>query len=182
MSSFSKPLHFLLKLSPLNLTLRPLSLQFNPISTYSSKPNRHLKQKMLSQTSTEPWTSARSPPSSSTSKTSSPPKRTAPFSSEISRKRWVSSKNGTSFCNPEAPFGVQSLGGSNSRSPIVVKHTEKAPRMSCDEAATRELMEPILLVRNLRKVLMMSIDCQILMEKIEFIEMNWVCKKNSKVA
>ncbi|WOL05107.1 protein ROOT PRIMORDIUM DEFECTIVE 1 [Canna indica] len=60
-------------------------------------------------------------------------------------------------------------GGGASRAPISVRLTEKAARVSAEEARARELMEPIV-VRNLRKLLMMSLDCQIALEKIELIE------------
>ncbi|KAG6516952.1 protein WHAT'S THIS FACTOR 1 homolog, chloroplastic isoform X2 [Zingiber officinale] len=60
-------------------------------------------------------------------------------------------------------------GGSVSRTPISVRLTDKAERVSAQEACAREMMEPIV-VRNLRKLLMMSMDCQIPLEKIELIE------------
>nr|ACL52620.1 unknown [Zea mays] len=60
-------------------------------------------------------------------------------------------------------------GGSASREPISVTLTEKARKISSEEAEARELMEPIL-VRNLRKLLMMSMDCQIPLDKIELIQ------------
>ncbi|KAL5975751.1 hypothetical protein ACLOJK_020078 [Asimina triloba] len=53
--------------------------------------------------------------------------------------------------------------------PISVHLTEKAEKIASEEAAVREAMEPIL-VRNLRKLLMMSMDGRISLEKIEFIE------------
>ncbi|KAI3933425.1 hypothetical protein MKW92_013911 [Papaver armeniacum] len=55
-----------------------------------------------------------------------------------------------------------------SRSPIMVKLTDKAQRVVAEEDDARRLMEPIL-VRSLRKLLMMSKDCQIPLEKIELI-------------
>ncbi|KAF2940567.1 protein WHAT'S THIS FACTOR 1 homolog, chloroplastic [Oryza sativa Japonica Group] len=60
-------------------------------------------------------------------------------------------------------------GGSASREPISVTLTEKARKISSEEIQARELMEPIL-VKNLRKLLMMSLDCQIPLEKIELIQ------------
>ncbi|CAL9155381.1 unnamed protein product, partial [Musa hybrid cultivar] len=60
-------------------------------------------------------------------------------------------------------------GGSASHAPISVRLTDKAERVSIEEARARELMEPII-VTNLRKLLMMSLDCQIRLEKIELIE------------
>ncbi|KAL5647489.1 hypothetical protein ACJX0J_041844, partial [Zea mays] len=60
-------------------------------------------------------------------------------------------------------------GGSASQEPISVTLTEKARKISSEEAEARELMEPIL-VRNLRKLLMMSMDCQIPLDKIELIQ------------
>ncbi|RZC67751.1 hypothetical protein C5167_011439 [Papaver somniferum] len=55
-----------------------------------------------------------------------------------------------------------------SRSPIMVKLTDKAQRVVAEEDDARRQMEPIL-VRSLRKLLMMSKDCQIPLEKIELI-------------
>ncbi|XP_072952532.1 protein WHAT'S THIS FACTOR 1 homolog, chloroplastic [Typha angustifolia] len=60
-------------------------------------------------------------------------------------------------------------GGAAGRGPIAVKLTEKAEKVSSEEAQARELMEPIL-VSKLRKLLMMSMDCQIPLEKIELIK------------
>ncbi|KAF2284464.1 hypothetical protein GH714_022051 [Hevea brasiliensis] len=53
--------------------------------------------------------------------------------------------------------------------PPSVTLTEKARKVACGEAESRELMEPVL-VKNLRKLLMMSVDCRVPLEKIEFIE------------
>ncbi|XP_077216170.1 ubiquitin carboxyl-terminal hydrolase family protein isoform X2 [Tasmannia lanceolata] len=55
------------------------------------------------------------------------------------------------------------------RAPISVKLTEKAEKIVSEENDFLELMEPIL-VKNLRKLLMMSMDCRIPLEKIEFIQ------------
>ncbi|KAF6135869.1 hypothetical protein GIB67_038941 [Kingdonia uniflora] len=55
------------------------------------------------------------------------------------------------------------------RCPISVKLTEKARKIAEEESVARELMEPIL-VKNVRKLLMMSMDCRIPLEKIEMIE------------
>ncbi|CAK7323929.1 unnamed protein product [Dovyalis caffra] len=60
-------------------------------------------------------------------------------------------------------------GGSNSRTPLFVTLTEKAEKIAREEAEARELMEPIL-VKNLKKLLMLSVDCRVPLEKIEFIE------------
>ncbi|CAK9174974.1 unnamed protein product [Ilex paraguariensis] len=60
------------------------------------------------------------------------------------------------------------VGGGN-RTPPVVMLTEKAEKIAAEEADAREQMEPIL-VKNLRKLLMMSVDCRVLLETIEFIE------------
>lgn len=59
-------------------------------------------------------------------------------------------------------------GGGRSKSPISVGLTEAAARVSDTEEIAREEME-VLLVRNLRKLLMMSMDCQVPMEKIRLI-------------
>ncbi|KAJ6776534.1 PROTEIN WHAT'S THIS FACTOR 1-like protein CHLOROPLASTIC [Salix koriyanagi] len=48
-------------------------------------------------------------------------------------------------------------GGSNARTPPFVTFTAKAEKIAREEAEARELMEPIL-VKNLRKLLMMSVD------------------------
>ncbi|XP_015882131.1 protein WHAT'S THIS FACTOR 1 homolog, chloroplastic [Ziziphus jujuba] len=60
------------------------------------------------------------------------------------------------------------VGGGN-RAPPYVKLTGKAEKVAREEAEAKELMEPIL-VKNLRKLLMMSVDCRLPLEKIEFIE------------
>ena len=70
-------------------------------------------------------------------------------------------------------------GGSTSREPIAVTLTEKARNISGEEIQAQELMEPIL-VRNLRKLLMMSMDCQIPLEKIELIQLELGLPKNFK--
>ncbi|KAI0497620.1 hypothetical protein KFK09_020852 [Dendrobium nobile] len=67
------------------------------------------------------------------------------------------------------PTVFKVLGGGASRSPISVRLTDKAERISSDEARVQLLMEPIL-VRHLRKILMMSLDCRIPLQKIEFIQ------------
>ncbi|PKI45572.1 hypothetical protein CRG98_034090 [Punica granatum] len=53
--------------------------------------------------------------------------------------------------------------------PLFVSLTEKAERLAGDEALVREAMEPIV-VKNLRKLLMLSVDCCIPLAKIELIE------------
>ncbi|KAH7661048.1 Plant organelle RNA recognition domain-containing protein [Dioscorea alata] len=60
-------------------------------------------------------------------------------------------------------------GGAPSRSPISVTLTDKAFKVSLEEARARDLMEPIL-VRNLRKLLMLSMDCRVPLDKIRLIE------------
>ncbi|KAK9725561.1 hypothetical protein RND81_05G153700 [Saponaria officinalis] len=60
------------------------------------------------------------------------------------------------------------VGGGN-RSPISVSLTEKARRIAAEEEEARMLMEPIL-VKNLRKLLMLTVDCRVPLENIEFIE------------
>ncbi|XP_050223575.1 protein WHAT'S THIS FACTOR 1 homolog, chloroplastic [Mercurialis annua] len=59
-------------------------------------------------------------------------------------------------------------GGSNGVPPSVTL-TGKAAKIASEEDQARELMEPIV-VKNLRKLLMMSIDCRVPLEKIELIE------------
>lgn len=56
-----------------------------------------------------------------------------------------------------------------SRAPPMVMLTEKAKKIAAEEISTREQMEPIV-VRNLRKLLMLSIDCRLPLETVEFIE------------
>ncbi|KAL9227069.1 hypothetical protein vseg_002806 [Gypsophila vaccaria] len=55
------------------------------------------------------------------------------------------------------------------RSPISIGLTEKAQRIAAEEEEARTLMEPIL-VKNLRKLLMLTVDCRVAMENIDFIE------------
>lgn len=55
------------------------------------------------------------------------------------------------------------------RTPPSVELTEKAKRIADEETEARKQMEPIL-VENLRKLLMMSVDCRVPLENIEFIE------------
>ncbi|KAK1284589.1 hypothetical protein QJS10_CPB21g01133 [Acorus calamus] len=59
--------------------------------------------------------------------------------------------------------------GGSRFSPIAVTLTEKAARITAEEAQVRELMEPIV-VKKLRKLLMMSLDCQVSLETIKSIE------------
>ncbi|XP_020587515.1 protein ROOT PRIMORDIUM DEFECTIVE 1 [Phalaenopsis equestris] len=68
-------------------------------------------------------------------------------------------------------------GGGASGSPISVRLTDKAERISSDEARAQQLMEPIL-VRHLRKLLMMSIDCRVPLRKIELIQSELGLPKN----
>lgn len=60
------------------------------------------------------------------------------------------------------------VGGGN-RTPPFVRLTEKAEKIAGEEAKARELMEPVL-VKNLRKLLMLSVDCRVPLEKIKFVE------------
>lgn len=60
------------------------------------------------------------------------------------------------------------VGGGN-RVPPFVQLTEKAERVAREEAEAKQLMEPIL-VRNLRKLLMLSVDCRVPLESIEFVQ------------
>ncbi|MQM14578.1 hypothetical protein Taro_047512 [Colocasia esculenta] len=59
-------------------------------------------------------------------------------------------------------------GGGAARAPIAVDLTERAEMVSREEAEARELMEPIL-VKKLRKLLMMSMDCQVPLGKVDLI-------------
>lgn len=56
-----------------------------------------------------------------------------------------------------------------SRTPISVRLTEKAKSVAAEENETWMLMEPIL-VKNLRKLLMLTVDCRLPLEKIDFIK------------
>ncbi|KAL3329469.1 hypothetical protein AABB24_036517, partial [Solanum stoloniferum] len=58
--------------------------------------------------------------------------------------------------------------GSN-RTPPTVMLTEKADKVSLEEDEARVQMEPIL-VKNLRKLLMLSVDCALPLETIQLIE------------
>lgn len=61
------------------------------------------------------------------------------------------------------------VGGGANRMPPYVRLTEKAEKIAALEAEARDQMEPIL-VNNLRKLLMLTVDCRVPLEKIEFIE------------
>ncbi|GMG99332.1 hypothetical protein Nepgr_001172 [Nepenthes gracilis] len=61
------------------------------------------------------------------------------------------------------------LANGGNRTPISVRLTDKAQKVAAEEDEARRLMEPIL-VNNLRKLLMLSIDCRLPLEKIKFIE------------
>lgn len=55
------------------------------------------------------------------------------------------------------------------RTPISVSLAEKAQRVAAEEYEAKMLMEPIL-VKNLRKLLMLTVDCRVPLEKLELIE------------
>ncbi|KAF8103463.1 hypothetical protein N665_0188s0399 [Sinapis alba] len=59
--------------------------------------------------------------------------------------------------------------GGGIREPPYVTLTEKAQKIAAEEGEAIESMEPIL-VNNLRKLLMMSVDCRVPLEKVEFIQ------------
>lgn len=58
--------------------------------------------------------------------------------------------------------------GGGIRAPPFVCLTEKARKIASEEAQVMELMEPIL-VNNLRKLLMLSVECCVPLETIEFV-------------
>lgn len=60
------------------------------------------------------------------------------------------------------------VGSGSSRMPPYVRLTNKAEKIASEEANVRSEMEPIL-VKNLRKLLMLSVDCRVLLENIEFV-------------
>lgn len=55
------------------------------------------------------------------------------------------------------------------RTPPLVSLTQKAEKVNAEEAEAKQQMEPIL-VTNLRKLLMLSVDCRLPLESIVFIE------------
>ncbi|XP_021287971.1 protein ROOT PRIMORDIUM DEFECTIVE 1-like [Herrania umbratica] len=59
-------------------------------------------------------------------------------------------------------------GGCSGKQLPFVTLTRKAKKIASEESEARILMEPIL-VKNLRKLLMLSIDCRVPLEKVEFI-------------
>ncbi|KAJ3674461.1 hypothetical protein LUZ60_005077 [Juncus effusus] len=63
--------------------------------------------------------------------------------------------------------------------PVSVRLTEKAEMVSNEETEVRKLMEPIL-VKKLKKLLMMSMDCQIPLEKIDLIQSELGLEQNYK--
>ncbi|PON77169.1 Plant organelle RNA recognition domain containing protein [Parasponia andersonii] len=60
------------------------------------------------------------------------------------------------------------VGGGN-QTPPFVRLTDKAERIAREVGKAKELMEPIL-VRNIRKLLMLSVDCRVPLGKIKLIE------------
>ncbi|KAF7834624.1 protein ROOT PRIMORDIUM DEFECTIVE 1 [Senna tora] len=60
------------------------------------------------------------------------------------------------------------VGGGGNRSPPFVCLTEKARKIASGEVQVWELIEPIL-VNNLRKLLMLSVECCVPLETIEFV-------------
>ncbi|KAL3820931.1 hypothetical protein ACJIZ3_006836 [Penstemon smallii] len=66
------------------------------------------------------------------------------------------------------PSVFRVIGGQIDKSPPAVTLTEKAKKLASLEADARVQMEPIL-VRNLRKLLMLSVDCKVPYETIELI-------------
>ncbi|KAM7250969.1 hypothetical protein ACFE04_022852 [Oxalis oulophora] len=70
-------------------------------------------------------------------------------------------------------------GGTGSRTPPFVTLSEKAEKIANEESEVRLLMEPIL-VKNLRKLLMMSVDCMVTLEKIVFIRAELGLPQNFK--
>jgi hypothetical protein len=59
--------------------------------------------------------------------------------------------------------------GGNRTPPPSVRLTDKAQKIANEEAEARKLMEPIM-VKNLRKMLMLSVDCRVPLKKIKLIE------------
>lgn len=60
------------------------------------------------------------------------------------------------------------VGSGSSRTPPYVRLTNKAENIACEEGNVRSAMEPDL-VKNLRKLLMLAVDCRVPLESIEFI-------------
>ncbi|ONK64928.1 uncharacterized protein A4U43_C07F31560 [Asparagus officinalis] len=180
MPSFSKPLHFLPK--PSSSISKPYSLQSNPFSTYSQKSNRRPKKKVYH----------REPDLDKAMDLNKKPSLILHLKTLIASQKtqsillrdlekevgFIKKWNFLSLIQKH-PTVFKVSGGSNSRSPISVKLTDKALKILNEEDVARELMEPIL-VRNLRKLLMMSMDCQIPMEKIELVENDFGLPKNFK--
>ncbi|CAN0918679.1 Protein WHAT'S THIS FACTOR 1 homolog, chloroplastic [Linum grandiflorum] len=67
------------------------------------------------------------------------------------------------------PSVILQVGGGSDKNPPSVTLTERAAKIAGEESEARALMEPTL-IRNLRKLLMMSVDCRVLLEKDELIE------------
>ncbi|GFZ05763.1 ubiquitin carboxyl-terminal hydrolase family protein [Actinidia rufa] len=65
--------------------------------------------------------------------------------------------------------------------PPMVMLTKKAEKIAAEEVNTREQMEPIL-VKNLRKLLMLSVDCRLPLETIKFIESAMVTSREERFA
>ncbi|OMP07399.1 hypothetical protein COLO4_07376 [Corchorus olitorius] len=60
------------------------------------------------------------------------------------------------------------VGGGNGKELPFVTLARKAEKIASEEGEAWNLMEPIL-VKNLRKLLMLSVDCRVPLEKVEFI-------------
>lgn len=55
------------------------------------------------------------------------------------------------------------------RTPVAVRLTDKAQRIAAEEDEARMLMEPIL-VKNLKNLLMLTVDCRVPLEKLESVD------------
>ncbi|KAJ1689848.1 hypothetical protein LUZ63_014003 [Rhynchospora breviuscula] len=83
------------------------------------------------------------------------------------------------MCLIERHPTVFKVTGGQTGGPVSVRLTNKAEKVSSEEAKVRQLMEPIL-VNKLKKLLMMSMDCQIPLEKIDLIQSELGLPENYK--